>query len=133
MKLYLASFLQPQNFGPGRIVGIVNGPRPDNLKVHSKFEKLAPSKEILSTYEREYHQELSLKAGENFVSSFQKQLEEFSQEVQQEAASSLKTCPELLPFLDGDTLCSWERDNRTNYRPLVANCLQQLGYEVVLN
>jgi hypothetical protein len=39
---------------------------------------------------------------------------------------------ELLPFNDGDTLLSWEREGHTSYRPLVADCLKKLGYKVIL-
>ena len=38
---------------------------------------------------------------------------------------------EVLPFKEGDTIASWERERYTNYRPLIGAFFEKLGYEVV--
>lgn len=132
MKIFLASFLQPQNFGPGRIIGIVNGARPKDVKVDVVFEPLTPPVELINTY-NELRPKDGKAAGEMFVSKYTEQLEGFYESVRQAAAEAGEDITNLLPFQDGDTLASWERAEYTNYRKLLAPFLEKMGYQVVLN
>jgi len=124
MKIYLASFLEPENFGPGRLIGIVDGKKPDNLKIHFKFPPFTPDRSLINEYNDTRRRDTK-QASENFVSEYSAQLEEF--------VSKVISNNEQLPFLDGDTLVSWERAKFTNYRKILAPYLEKLGYEVILN
>lgn len=132
MKIYLASFLEPQNFGPGRVIGIVNGNKPTHVKCDLQFKPLTPDKELIDTYNHMAVHDTK-NAGKQFVSDFTTQLNEFYNEVVKEAEITGKSPQELLPFEDGDTLASWERADFTNYRTLVSPFLKKMGYEVVNN
>lgn len=132
MKLYLASFLEPENFGPGRVIGIVNGNKPDHVKCDFQFKHLTPRQELTDTYNHmAVHDPKN--AGKQFVTDFTDQLDEFCKEAMKAAEDEGKDVKELLPFEDGDTLASWERANFTNYRSLITPFLEKLGYEVVTN
>lgn len=132
MKLYLASFLEPHNFGPGRIIGIANGDKPDHLECELVFKELIPNIEIMKEYRTLYLKDRK-KASANFINGLTKQLDQFLEDVLNECKKENKTPMELLPFEDGDTLGSWERKAFTNYRVLIAPYLEKLGYEVVVN
>jgi hypothetical protein len=132
MKIYLASFLQPENFGPGRIIGICHGNKPRDVKVDTVFLPVTPSLEIIEEYNhtRTKHPK---EASECFVKNYSEQLERFVQSVREAAQEDSCTVQEILPFEDGITLASWERAEFTNYRKILAPFLMDLGYEVVLN
>jgi len=130
MKLYLASFLEPENFGPGRVIGIVNGDKPNHIKCDSQFKQLTPDKELTETY-TEMVKAGDNNAGKQFVTNFTAQLDAFAKDVIKVADKEGKTVQDLLPFKDGDTLASWEREYFTNYRSLITPFLKKLGYEVV--
>lgn len=72
-------------------------------------------------------------AAENFINGFRDQLNDFVNKVIKYAAEFHKTPIELLPFQESDTLVSWERKANNNYRGLVAEALEKLGYEVISN
>ena len=131
MKLYLASFLEQDNFGPGRVIGIVNGDKPGHIQCDFKFAHLTPSQELMDQY-NDMTLNDPLNASKAFVDGFNKQLDEFCEDVMATAKDKGKVPSELLPFKDGDTLASWERENYRNYRTMVAPILQKLGYEVIL-
>lgn len=132
MKLYLSSFLQPENFGTGRLIGIANGDKPHNLNVSLTFKPFIPLDEILDEY-------LNLKAEHNeyagkvFVTKYRAQLTKFTNEVLQEAKNQGIKPAQLLPFEEGDTLASWERSQYTHYRGNLVPVLTYLGYEVISN
>lgn len=132
MKLYLASFLEPHNFGPGRIIGIANGDKPDHVKCDVVFPPLIPSKEITVKYRNESLTNPK-NAGKNFMQGFKAELNSFMAEVKKACEEESKTPQDLLPFEEGDSLCSWERAAFTNYRGIIAPYLQKLGYDVVIN
>lgn len=132
MKLFLASFLQKENFGPGTVISITNGSKPRDIEVNQKFSYFIPQQALLDAY---YHSRLldATNASETFVIGYQKQLENAVAEILQEAKKDSLSPQEILPFKDGDTLCSWERAEFTNYRKILAPYLMKLGYEVVLH
>jgi hypothetical protein len=132
MRLHLASFLEPKNFGTGRVIGIANGNKPDNIRCDVVFEPLVPTTAIMERY-NDMKVAGSLDAGTEFVSSFKAQLEAFAKTVQDKAELEGKTPQEILPFKDGDTLASWERESFTNYRSLIVPFLEELGFEVELH
>jgi hypothetical protein len=129
MKIFLASFLEPDNFGPGKLIGVANGDKPGDLKCDAVFPPLIPTNEIMEKYS-----DMSVNdpknAASEFVKSFTGQLEEFRNKVQTAADNSGQDPTTVLPFAEGDTLASWERERFSNYRPLIASCLTKLGYEV---
>jgi len=130
MKLYLASFLETDNFGPGRVIGIVNGNKPSHVKCDFQFVHLTPRQELTDTYNDMAVKDPS-NAGKQFVKNFTNQLNDFTTEVLSTAEKDGKTVQELLPFEDGDTLASWERESYTNYRSLITPFLKKMGYEVI--
>jgi hypothetical protein len=133
MKLYLASFMQPENFGPsGTLYSICNGNKPYNIKVDKKFVYFIPSEDLMNKY-AELRPIDGKTAGELFCDTYNKQLQEFVDSLYYAAKEQNVSVIELLPFKDGDTLCSWERSQYTNYRKLLAPVLEKLGYEVILN
>ena len=129
MKLYLASFLEPENFGPGRIIGIANGSKPDHIQCDKVFLPLIPTNEIMNNYNSMCVNDPK-NAADTFVSTFSEQLDKFATTVLEQAKQEEKTVQDILPFKEGDTLASWERQAFSNYRTLVGPCLEKLGYEV---
>ncbi|MDP2683515.1 MAG: hypothetical protein Q8P20_00510 [bacterium] len=130
MKIFLASFLEENNFGPGKLIGVANGNQPLNIKCDMVFPPLIPTNDIINNYnEMSTHEPNS--ASNTFVKSFAAQLDEFTAKVLAVASEAGKSPIEILPFSDGDTLASWEREAFTNYRPLIAACLIKLGFEVI--
>jgi len=129
VKIFLASFLEPHNFGPGKVIGIANGNKPSNIKCDTVFPPLIPYNHIMSNYN-----DMSIKDPKNaskvFVRDYSAQLNDFFKKVTNVAAESNKNPIDVLPFENGDTLASWEREVYTNYRPLVASYLKRLGFEV---
>ncbi len=132
MKLYLASFMQKENFGPGRIISITTGTKPKDITVDNIFYPITPSAELITEYRRQAETDRAA-AGLAFSKAYETQLQEFLEAVQEEASNQGKAPSEILPFQDGDTLCSWERSFMTNYRKTLAPFLEKLGYEVSVN
>lgn len=131
MKIHLASFLQPQNFGPGRLIGIVEGAKPRDVKVDLQFQHFTPNTDLLQKYNETKASDSE--AGKKFVLGYQAQMDGFLVQAEAAAKATDKSILEVLPFKDGDTLLSWERAEFTNYRKLLAPYLEKMGYEVVLN
>lgn len=133
MKIFLASFLQKENFGPsGRIISVTSGNKPSRINVDEIFLPLVPSQIIIDLYYK-MKEENNPEAGKYFTDNYAGQLEVFAEEVLETAVQEQKSVMDLLPFQEGDTLCSWERAEFTNYRKTLATCLEKLGYEVITN
>ena len=132
MKLFLASFLQKENFGSGDIISICSGTKPKDIEVKKQFIHFIPSENLINEYYN-LRQKDQNAASDFFVSGYQKQLEEVITSVTEEASMEKLSVLDILPFKDGDTLCSWERGQFNNYRKILAPYLEKLGYEVVLN
>ena len=128
MKLYLASFFQPENHGPGRLIAI-SSDLPHDIKGQAIFKPFAPNEDVLKTYRKEQLDD-QVKASNKFVSSYKDQLNSFVEELKKTAGDDPQS---TLPFKDGDTLASWEREGFTSYRKILAGYLQELGYEVELH
>jgi len=132
MKIYLASFMQPENFGPGILYSICNGQKPLNINVEKQFSHVIPSPDLINRY-AELRPTDGESASKMFITEYNMQLEKFVEQVLYAASQDNKSPQEILPFNEGDTLCSWERSQFTNYRKILAPYLEKLGYEVVLN
>lgn len=132
MKIFLASFLEPENFGYGEIYGICSGEKPKHVQVKYKYTHFIPSEDILREYQQERPNNPK-EASEKFISKYKEQLQKFVEGLERFATEQGKTAREILPFQDGDTLCSWERSYFTNYRVILAPFLKELGYEVVVH
>lgn len=133
MKLFLASFLEKDNFGPGRIISITSGSKPKNIDVSNIFLPFTPPLELIRQY-NEISAEDKSKASDLFIKGYNQQLNNVVSELEYELElESKEVYFDLLPFQDGDTLCSWERKDYTNYRSILAPILEKMGYEVVLN
>ncbi len=133
IRIYLASFLQPENFGPGRIIGICHGNKPRYVKVDTKFVPFIPPENLINQYNSDRLKLSAQDASGWFVSKYSEQLELFCSEVKREAEKSTCTPQEILPFEDEVTLASWERAEFTNYRKILAPFLKDLGYHVILH
>jgi hypothetical protein len=132
MILYLASFLEPENFGKGRVIGIAAGNKPVSVNVDTKFLPFIPLESITKEYYIQSTKD-QIKASRDFITSFRKQLDDFYSLVLEKADERGVSPMEVLPFSDGDTLASWERAGRSNYRNLVGEILKKFGYSVVVN
>lgn len=124
--------MQKENFGKGRVIGITTGSKPKDIEVKHIYLPLTPPADLILSYNK-MAQVKPEEASTTFTESYKVQLESFVQEVLDTAKADGKKATDILPFEDGDTLCSWERNYRTNYRKVLAPYLEKLGYEVVLN
>lgn len=132
IRVYLASFLQPENFGPGRVFSVTDGTKPSTMKSLQKFQYFIPDSKILERY-YETKKINQNQASEVFILQFKNQLNDFVEKVLAEAVIENTEPCTLLPFKSGDTLCSWERKQFYNYREWIGQALEKLGYEVVVN
>jgi len=130
MKIYLASYLQPENHGPGRKIAIANT-KPDDLEVSGAWFFAIPDEELLSEYRAEQLQDQG-RARDLFVNGYKRQLDNVFDSVRIDADKDGKDPRELLPFRDGDTLLCWEREGFTNYRSILASYLEDIGIDVIL-
>lgn len=133
MRLFLASFKEEKNFGPGRVIAIIdpaNNSKPQNCD--SFFKPFTPPADLVNKY-NDLRGDKPSEAADMFTVTYTDQLENFFKEVTEQAKKSGVTIQELLPFKDGDTLASWERGAYTNYRKILAPFLEKMGYSVSLN
>jgi len=139
MKIYTASYWEPEVHGSGRKIGI-SPSKPKNLKEEAGYdcdlhhEFLSPE-DVYWDYHKAKkaagdNEKLLKQAGDNFVSAYIARLEDFKASVKAEAKSSGKSLHEVIGLEDGDTLLSWERGGHTTFRTHTAQCLRDLGYEV---
>lgn len=131
MKIHLASFMQQNNFGAGRVISITHGTKPYNINVKAIFEPLSPPEDLVSKYNSTRASEPEA-AGKLFVEAYTQQLKTFFENVKKDAEDKNVSVIDLLPFQEGDTLCSWERKEYANYRKILAPFLEEAGYDVVL-
>lgn len=129
MKLYLASFFEPENHSKdGRKVSVATNV-PNGVKVNSRFDLFVPLG-MDEYYKNRYIDPKN--AGDNFVFSYQNQLNDLYVSLKNDSKIEKKSIQELLPFEEGDTLLSWEKSGNMSYRKMLAEFLVKLGYEVIL-
>jgi len=121
VKIYLASYLQPENHGPGRKIAITDS-KPDNINVAGAWSFAIPDAELMQNY-RAVQLKDQVQAKDLFVLGYESQLDNVFGSIKIDAQRDNKQPHELLPFTDGDTLLSWEREGYTNYRNILANYL----------
>ncbi len=124
MKLFLASYFEPENHGNGRKIGIsINKPNEEGPRACSTcqvcFDPFIPDSNAFWTYHDT--KKTDPLAGKKFSEAYKSQLENFLTEIEG---------PEDLPFEEGDTLLSWEKRGHLSYRSILATYLEKLGYEV---
>lgn len=130
MKIYLASYTQPHNHGPGRKIAI-SSTKPDEVRVSGAFDHVIPPPETLEEYKRRQLSDQQ-DASNFFVETYTNQLKNFFKKVETSAQDEGTSVVEQLPLQSGDTLLSWEREGFTSYRPILAKFLEEVGYDVVL-
>ncbi len=131
MKIYLASFQEPHNFGPGKLISLAYA-RPQYINTVGVFEPLAPPVDLIKSY-NDLREKNDPSAATSFIAAYKNQLETFASKIKFIAREKKKNTKDLLFFEDGDSLLSWERENFSNFRYLVKPVLEDLGYEVVLH
>jgi hypothetical protein len=138
MKIYTASYWEPEVHGAGRKIGI-SPSKPNNLLEEAGYDCelchdwLSPGDTNWDYHKakREARDEEDIKkAGETFVSDYKKRLEQFKESTIAEAKVTGKTVFEVIGLEEGDTLLSWERGGHLTFRVHTAQCLRELGYEV---
>lgn len=130
MKIYLASYLQPENWGTGRKIAIEYNKNKD-VPVDFVWESVIPSEDLSSNYIKFKFEKGAEYAGKYFEEQYSKDLNFFKRTLIEEAKEANKSVQEILGLEDGDTLLSWERFEYSNYRHTVKILLEDLGYEVV--
>ena len=139
MKIYLASFWEPENHGPGRKIGI-SPSKPKNLQEEYGydcelcFDDISPG-DVYWDYHKakkaaDGDKALLKKAGQEFVEGYEGKLEEYMEGISSEAKSSGKSVFDLIGLEEGDTLLSWERGGNITFRTTTASFLREAGYEV---
>lgn len=129
MKIYLASYFEPENHGHGRKIS-VSPSKPKDVKVDFKFIEFSPSKQIMDKYYQQRNENIK-KAGEEFVSEYKGHLDFILNDLDSSAKENNTSIKNILPFQDGDTLLTWEKKGNTSYRSILAEYLIKIGYEVV--
>jgi len=120
IKIYLASYLEKENHGPGRKIAI-SEEKPDSLNLSSAFVPFIPELRIRQGY-RSIQLRDQKDAADFFNREYNEQLTKFFDTV---------NSTDDLPFQDGDTLLSWEREANTNYRRILSKYSTDFGYEVI--
>lgn len=139
MKIYTASFWEPEVHGPGRKICIAPS-APKNLKEEAGYEcdfihdYLSPD-DVYWDYHKarkaaDGDAELLQKAGEDFVNGYKQRLQDFKLALDGESKRTGSSIEILIGFEDGDTLLSWERGGHLTFRTHTAEFLRELGYEV---
>jgi hypothetical protein len=138
MKIYLASFFEIDNHGPGRKIGICPS-KPKELEYECElyYPYLSPG-DLYWDYHKAKKQAgddegLLKQAGLDFVSGYKNRLKDMKTEVDNISSDTGKSLEEILELEDGDTLLSWEKEGNTSHRTAVAKFLRELGYEVELH
>jgi len=130
VKIYMASYLQPENHGPGRKIAI-SSTKPADFKVVGAWSFGIPDEELLTEY-RAKQLEDQAAARELFVNGYKRQLDNVFDSIRIDADKEGKKPRDMLPFENGDTLLCWEREGFTNYRSILASYLESLGVDIIL-
>jgi hypothetical protein len=139
MKIFTASYWEPEVHGPGRKIGI-SPSKPKNLVEEAGYdcnichEFLSPEDAYWNYFKAKKaagdNEELQKKASDTFVTEYQARLDAFKKAIQEESKAKGKSIEELMGLEEGDTLLSWERGGHITFRVHTAKCLRELGYEV---
>ena len=130
MKIYLASYMEPNNHGPGRKIAITDT-KPKKFEVDAAFTFFIPPKKLVNEY-RENQLKGQEVASKNFQNGYREQLTKFFNQLKEDSKNTGQTALELLPFQDGDTLLFWERKGFRSCRTILVDYLKEAGYDVEL-
>lgn len=139
MRIFLASYFEPENHGPGRKIGI-SPSKPKNLMAECGYEcdfcydGLSPE-EVFWDYhkaKKAANGDLALLkiAGDEFVNGYLQKLASFKKLIEIESEKTGESIQNLIGLEEGDSLLSWERDGHISYRTHTAQFLQEMGYDV---
>lgn len=131
MKIYLASFHETHNHGPGRKIAITDS-KPNNIEIKTAYPPWIPAQAWVEGYQAKLV-EGQEKASQWFIEKYSEQLDEFFQNVQKKADATGKTVIDILPFQEGDTLLFWEREGYRSCRTVLAQFLVNIGYEIIIH
>jgi hypothetical protein len=131
MKLYLASYFESENFGPGRYIS-VSGNKPKDLDVAFVWEHVVPDQDLLDQYNKFKYFKSPEYAAKFFNEQYRKNLDFLLNLIDEECKNNNCQVNDVLGFQEGDTFLSWERADYANYRKTLGEYLQKLGYEVVI-
>jgi hypothetical protein len=132
MNIYLASYFEEENHGPGRKIGVSPG-KPDGIDYECEqvHRGLGPE-DIYWEYHKRKKSDPD-KASEYFNKEYEAKLQKFVDEVKKAAQERNTTVFKLIGFEDGDTLLSWEKAGNMSFRTTLAKYLRKLGYDVTEN
>jgi hypothetical protein len=139
MKIYTASFWEPELHGSGRKI-CISPSAPKNLEEECGYvpdfshDWLSPD-DVYWDYHKAKKasggdEELMKIAGENFVTAYKSRLEDFKVALENESKETGRSIQDLIGIEDEDTLLSWERGGHITFRTHTAEFLRSLGYEV---
>ena len=139
MKIYTASYWEPDFHGPGRKIGI-SPSKPNNLMDECGYEcdlcfrDLSPE-DVYWDYHKAKKaagddDDLLKVAGDNFVDSYQERLNNLGASYIKHARETGKSIQDLIGLEEGDTLLSWERGGHRTFRTHTAAFLREMGYDV---
>lgn len=132
MRVYLASFFEEENHGPGRKIGVSPG-KPQNLDYECDQVNRNLSPEGIYW---EYHKMKKTDqeaASKFFEKEYRDKLDQFVGDVTKAAKERDTSVFKLIGLEDGDTLLSWEKAGNTSFRTTLAEYLRRLGYDVQEN
>jgi hypothetical protein len=154
MKIYLASYFQPQYHGTGRRIGITPD-LPPSLEKEVDYDckkcypAISPDKSAMIAYYQDRNaikeaagggwdfndeqKEAYKLAGERFSSAYREKLEAFVTELKKQAEETKQSVFELSGLNDNDTLLSLEKKGNKSFREITAEYLRRLGFDVVEN
>lgn len=140
MKIFLASYFQPENHGPGRKIGI--SPSKPKTEAYGyecpfKYDALSPE-DIYWDYHKtkktsNNDKEIMKQAGETFNELYQKRLDDFFSAIKETSKKEDISVFTLIGLFEGDTLLSWENKGNLSFRTILAKSLRELGYEIQEN
>ena len=78
-KIYLASYMQPENHGPGRKIAI-SDTKPHKTEVDAAFTFFMPPKKLFNEYREMQISSNQKDASDHFAQSYKDQLESFFKE-----------------------------------------------------
>lgn len=132
MKIVLASFFEEENHGPGRKIGVCpSKPKDLPYECPSVMRFLSPDSESFFRYHKE--KQINPEAGKTFVDEYKAKLDQVFAEAKEQAEKEEKTIQDIFQLKEGDTLLTWERKGNTSFRQILAEYLENAGYDIELN
>jgi hypothetical protein len=139
VKVFLASYWEPENHGPGRKIGI-SPSKPKNLMDECGydcelcFNALSPG-DLFWDYHKDKKladddEELLKQASDKFLVGYKELLNKYKETLISEAKDSNYSIFDFIGLEEGDTLLSWEKEGHLTYRDITAEFLKDMGYEV---